>query len=68
MPEFAALVGGEAAAAELQRSGGDALQTGLALKKGFTRMMNCEKKLFVDQLNMLVKRVTEEGEPEGVKG
>lgn len=25
-------------------------------------MMNCEKKVFVDQLNMLVKRVTEEGE------
>lgn len=44
---------------------GDAAQTGQVLKKCFTRMMNCEKKVFVDQLNMLVKRVTEEGEAAG---
>ncbi|CAG01059.1 unnamed protein product, partial [Tetraodon nigroviridis] len=60
VPEFCALVGSEAAE-ELQASVGDAVQTGLALKKCFTRMMNCEKKLLVDQLNVLVKRVTEEG-------
>lgn len=53
---------GDEAAEELRCSVGDAVQTGLVLKKCFTRMMNCEKKLFVDQLNMLVKRVTEEGE------
>lgn len=49
---------------------GDAVQTRLVLKKCFTRMMNCEKKVFVDQLNMLVKRVTEEGErpPPGTSG
>ncbi|XP_036390983.1 mannose-6-phosphate isomerase [Megalops cyprinoides] len=59
VPEFHALVGNEAAE-ELQSSGGDAVRLSLALKKCFTRMMNCEKKVFVDQLNMLVKRVSEE--------
>ncbi len=61
VPEFRALVGSEAVE-ELQCSMGDAVQTSQVLKKCFTRMMNCEKKVFVDQLNMLVKRVTEEGE------
>uniref|UniRef100_A0A673YB29 Mannose-6-phosphate isomerase n=1 Tax=Salmo trutta TaxID=8032 RepID=A0A673YB29_SALTR len=61
VPEFHALVGNEAAE-ELQSSIGEALRISLALKKCFTRMMNCEKKVFVDQLNMLVKRVTEDGE------
>lgn len=61
VPEFRALVGNEAAE-ELRCSIGDAARTSQALKKCFTRMMNCEKKVFVDQLNMLVKRVTEEGE------
>lgn len=61
VPEFHALVGNEAAE-ELKCSVGDVARTSQALKKCFTRMMNCEKKVFVDQLNMLVKRVTEEGE------
>ncbi|TWW75418.1 mannose-6-phosphate isomerase isoform X1 [Takifugu flavidus] len=60
VPEFRALVGNEAAE-ELQCSVEDAVHTRLVLKNCFTRMMNCEKKVFVDQLNMLVKRVTEEG-------
>lgn len=47
---------------ELQCSLGDAVLTSRVLKKCFARMMTCEKKVFVDQLNMLVKRVTEEGE------
>ncbi|XP_034031822.1 mannose-6-phosphate isomerase [Thalassophryne amazonica] len=59
VPEFHALVGNEAAE-ELRYSVGDMARTKQALKKCFTRMMNCEKKSFVDQLNMLVKRVTEE--------
>ncbi|KAM8860471.1 mannose-6-phosphate isomerase isoform 1-T1 [Synchiropus picturatus] len=59
VPEFHALVGNEAAE-ELQRSIGDQVLTNQALKKCFTRMMNCEKKVFVDQLNVLVKRVSEE--------
>ncbi|KAK5901824.1 hypothetical protein CesoFtcFv8_007145 [Champsocephalus esox] len=60
VPEFHALVGNEAAE-ELRCSVGNAVHTGQVLKKCFTRMMNCEKKVFVDQLNMLVKRVTEDG-------
>ncbi|MBN3307823.1 MPI isomerase, partial [Amia calva] len=59
VPEFHALVGNEAAE-ELQSSVGDAGRVSETLKKCFTRMMNCEKKVFVDQLNMLVKRVSEE--------
>lgn len=61
VPEFRAVVGDEAAE-ELRCSVGDAVQASLVLKTCFTRMMNCEKKVFVDQLNMLVKRVTNEGE------
>ncbi|XP_006628989.2 mannose-6-phosphate isomerase isoform X1 [Lepisosteus oculatus] len=59
VPEFHALVGNEAAE-ELQSSVGDPGRVSEALKKCFTRMMNCEKKVFVDQLNMLVKRVLED--------
>uniref|UniRef100_A0A3Q2YRV7 Mannose-6-phosphate isomerase n=1 Tax=Hippocampus comes TaxID=109280 RepID=A0A3Q2YRV7_HIPCM len=59
VPEFRALVGNEAAQ-ELRGSAGDTGRARRALKKCFTRMMICEKKVFVDQLNMLVKRVTEE--------
>lgn len=60
VPEFHALVGNEAAD-ELQSSRDNPARASLALKKCFSRMMNCEKKVFVDQLNMLVKRVSEEG-------
>uniref|UniRef100_H2L838 Mannose-6-phosphate isomerase n=1 Tax=Oryzias latipes TaxID=8090 RepID=H2L838_ORYLA len=59
VPEFHALVGNEAAE-ELQHAVGDGARTSQALKKCFTRMMSCEKKVFVDELNELVKRVTEE--------
>jgi len=61
VPEFEALVGNDAAA-ELRCGGGGVAHAGQVLKKCFTRMMNCEKKVFVDRLNMLVKRITEEGE------
>uniref|UniRef100_A0A8C6LAB7 Mannose-6-phosphate isomerase n=1 Tax=Nothobranchius furzeri TaxID=105023 RepID=A0A8C6LAB7_NOTFU len=60
VPEFYALVGQEAAE-ELQSSMGDEIRSSQALKKCFTRMMSCEKKVFVDELNELVKRVSEEG-------
>ena len=61
IPEFHTLVGKEAAE-ERQSSIGEDLRISLALKKCFACMMNCEKKVFVDQLDMLVKRVTEDGE------
>lgn len=66
VPEFHALVGNEAAD-ELQSSRDNPPRASLALKKCFSRMMNCEKKVFVDQLNMLVKRVSEEGKKKIVK-
>ncbi|XP_072881614.1 mannose-6-phosphate isomerase isoform X1 [Hemitrygon akajei] len=59
VPEFHAVVGNEAAEV-LENSPGDPHRVSDALKKCFTRMMNCEKKMFVDQLNVLVKRVLEE--------
>ncbi|XP_067871254.1 mannose-6-phosphate isomerase [Heterodontus francisci] len=59
VPEFHAVIGNEAAEM-LENSTGDAHQVSAALKKCFTRMMNCEKKAFVDRLNMLVKRVVQE--------
>ncbi|XP_072242412.1 mannose-6-phosphate isomerase [Leuresthes tenuis] len=60
VPEFHALVGDEAAE-ELRCSVGDNVRTSRALKRCFSRMMSCEKKVFVDELNELVKRVTDEG-------
>ncbi|CAG5957669.1 mannose-6-phosphate isomerase [Menidia menidia] len=60
VPEFHVLVGDEAAE-ELRCSVGDDVRTSRALKRCFSRMMSCEKKLFVDELNELVKRITEEG-------
>ncbi|XP_038639972.1 mannose-6-phosphate isomerase isoform X1 [Scyliorhinus canicula] len=59
VPEFHAVIGNEAAET-LENSPGDPYRVSAALKKCFTRMMNCEKKTFVDQLNMLVKRVLQE--------
>ncbi|XP_006010546.1 mannose-6-phosphate isomerase isoform X1 [Latimeria chalumnae] len=59
VPEFHALIR-NTAAEELENSIGNPQRVSEALKKCFTRMMNCEKKVFVDQLNLLVKRVSEE--------
>ncbi|KAM6937556.1 mannose-6-phosphate isomerase [Xenentodon cancila] len=60
VPEFRALVG-EEATEELRHSIGDTIRTSQALKRCFSTMMSCEKKVFVDELNELVKRVTEQG-------
>ena len=61
VPEFHTLVGNEASE-ELQNNVNNSHRAAKALKMCFTRMMNCEKKVFVDQLNMLVKRITDDGE------
>uniref|UniRef100_A0A4W3HI62 Mannose-6-phosphate isomerase n=1 Tax=Callorhinchus milii TaxID=7868 RepID=A0A4W3HI62_CALMI len=60
VPEFHTVIGNEATEA-LENSIGDSGKVFDALKKCFIKLMNCEKKTFVDQLNMLVKRVSEEG-------
>uniref|UniRef100_A0A3Q4HGD0 Mannose-6-phosphate isomerase n=1 Tax=Neolamprologus brichardi TaxID=32507 RepID=A0A3Q4HGD0_NEOBR len=59
VPEFHTLVG-HGAAQELRASVGDADRTSQALKRCFTRMMDWEKKVVVENLNELVKRVTED--------
>lgn len=61
VPEFRALIG-NVAAEQLERSGADDPRgVSAALRVCFTRMMKSEKKVFVDQLNMLVKRISHEG-------
>ncbi|XP_072837909.2 mannose-6-phosphate isomerase [Pogona vitticeps] len=58
--EFRALIG-SVAAEQLERSvGDDPRGVSAALRVCFTRMMKTEKKVFVDQLNMLVKRISRE--------
>ncbi|NXC21703.1 MPI isomerase, partial [Corythaeola cristata] len=49
------------AAEQLERSGSDDPRgVSAALRVCFTRLMKSEKKFFVDQLNMLVKRISQE--------
>uniref|UniRef100_A0A8D0H996 Mannose-6-phosphate isomerase n=1 Tax=Sphenodon punctatus TaxID=8508 RepID=A0A8D0H996_SPHPU len=58
--EFRALIG-NVAAEQLERTvGDDPRGVSVALRICFTRMMKTEKKVFVDQLNMLVKRISQE--------
>ncbi|NWU66429.1 MPI isomerase, partial [Pterocles burchelli] len=60
VPELRALVG-EVAAEQLERSGSDDPRgVSAALRVCFTRLMKCEKKVFVEQLNTLVKRISQE--------
>lgn len=61
VPELRALIG-EVAAEQLERSGSDDPRgVSAALRVCFTRLMKSEKKFFVDQLNMLVRRISQEG-------
>ncbi|XP_013922622.1 PREDICTED: mannose-6-phosphate isomerase, partial [Thamnophis sirtalis] len=60
VPEFRALIG-NVAAEQLERSGRDDPRgVTAALRVCFTRMMKSEKKVFVDHLNQLVKRISQE--------
>ncbi|KFQ62984.1 Mannose-6-phosphate isomerase, partial [Pelecanus crispus] len=53
--------GGWLRAEQLERSGSDDPRgVSAALRVCFTRLMKSEKKFFVDQLNMLVKRISQE--------
>ncbi|XP_028599490.2 mannose-6-phosphate isomerase [Podarcis muralis] len=62
VPEFRALIG-NVAAEQLERCmGEDPRGVSAALRICFTRMMKSEKKVFVDQLNMLVKRISQEAD------
>ncbi|NWX92455.1 MPI isomerase, partial [Nothoprocta ornata] len=60
VPELRALIG-DVAAEQLERSvSNDPRGVSAALRVCFTRVMKSEKKFFVDQLNMLVKRISQE--------
>nr|XP_033776901.1 mannose-6-phosphate isomerase isoform X2 [Geotrypetes seraphini] len=62
VPELYALIGG-AAAEQLEhcvQAEPDPRGISVALRTCFTKMMKSEKKVFVDQLNMLVKRISQE--------
>ncbi|XP_078541250.1 mannose-6-phosphate isomerase isoform X2 [Lissotriton helveticus] len=60
VPEFRTLIG-NTAAEQLERClADDPRGVALALRTCFTSMMKREKKVFVDQLNMLVKRISEQ--------
>ncbi|XP_054858590.1 mannose-6-phosphate isomerase [Eublepharis macularius] len=60
VPEFRALIG-NVAAEQLERSvGDDPRGVSAALRVCFTRMMKSEKKVCVEQLNLLVKRISQE--------
>ncbi|XP_029431543.1 mannose-6-phosphate isomerase isoform X2 [Rhinatrema bivittatum] len=62
VPELYALIG-NVAAEQLERSveaEPDLRGISIALRTCFTKMMKSEKKVFVDQLNMLVKRISQE--------
>ncbi|XP_059570715.1 mannose-6-phosphate isomerase isoform X2 [Alligator mississippiensis] len=60
VPEFRVLIG-DVAAEQLERSvNDDPRGVSAALRICFTRMMKSEKKFFVDQLNLLVKRISQE--------
>ncbi|XP_038622860.1 mannose-6-phosphate isomerase [Tachyglossus aculeatus] len=60
VPEFRALIG-NAAAEQLERSvGDDPRGVASALRICFTSMMKSEKKVFVEQLNQLVRRISQE--------
>ncbi|KAM6426197.1 mannose-6-phosphate isomerase [Liasis olivaceus] len=60
VPEFRALIG-SVAAEQLERSvRDDPRGVSAALRVCFTRMMKSEKKVFVDHLNLLVKRISRE--------
>ncbi|XP_077174299.1 mannose-6-phosphate isomerase [Paroedura picta] len=60
VPEFRAMIG-NVAAEQLERSvGDDPRGVSAALRVCFTRMMKSEKKVCVEKLNLLVKRITQQ--------
>ncbi|KFP85624.1 Mannose-6-phosphate isomerase, partial [Acanthisitta chloris] len=68
VPELRALIGA-VAAEQLERSGSDDPRgVSAALRVCFTRLMKSEKKFFVDQLNMLVKRISQAAEGKDTSG
>lgn len=61
VPEFQFLIG-DAASTQLRQSmSSDAEAVAAALRSCFSHLMKSEKKVVVEQLNLLVKRVSQQG-------
>lgn len=61
VPEFQSLIGEEATAQLKQSMSGDPGAVASALKNCFSHLMKSEKKVVVEQLNLLVKRISQQG-------
>lgn len=61
VPEFQSLIGEDATAQLRQSVGGDAAAMASALRSCFSHLMKSEKKVVVEQLNLLVKRISQQG-------
>ncbi|XP_076781715.1 mannose-6-phosphate isomerase isoform X1 [Arvicanthis niloticus] len=60
VPEFQSLIGEDATAQLRQSVGGDAVAMASALRNCFSHLMKSEKKVVVEQLNLLVKRISQQ--------
>lgn len=61
MPEFQSLVGEDATEQLKQSMSGDPAAMASALRNCFSHLMKSEKKVVVEQLNLLVKRISQQG-------
>lgn len=61
VPEFQFLIGDKAATQLKQSMGGDSRSMASALQSCFSHLMKSEKKVVVEQLNLLVKRISASG-------
>lgn len=62
VPEFQSLIGEDATAQLKQSVSGDPEAMASALRNCFSHLMKSEKKVVVEQLNLLVKRISQQGE------
>lgn len=62
MPEFQFLVGDNATTQLKQSLSQDSQAMASALQSGFSHLMESKKQLVVEQLNLLVKRISQQGE------
>ncbi|CAD7672649.1 unnamed protein product [Nyctereutes procyonoides] len=60
VPEFQFLIGDKAATQLKQSMGGDSRSMASALQSCFSHLMKSEKKVVVEQLNLLVKRISQQ--------
>lgn len=61
MPELQVLIGDDAATQLKQSLSSDSQRVAAALRGCFSHLMKSEKKVVVEQLNLLVKRISQQG-------